>query len=53
MNWVEMFRRFVTRNLKVFAYANNHYGYGAIPRPYHPEILFGIVFDPHRLTKTL
>jgi len=24
-NWVELFRKFVTRNLKVFAYANNHY----------------------------
>jgi uncharacterized protein YecE (DUF72 family) len=28
-NWVEVFRHFVTRNLKVFAYANNHYaGHG-------------------------
>ncbi len=24
-NWVELFRRFISRNLKVFAYANNHY----------------------------
>ncbi|HYL85431.1 MAG TPA: DUF72 domain-containing protein [Candidatus Angelobacter sp.] len=24
-NWVELFRQFVSRNLKVFAYANNHY----------------------------
>jgi uncharacterized protein YecE (DUF72 family) len=24
-NWVEIFRQFVTRNLKVFGYANNHY----------------------------
>ena len=24
-NWVELFREFVSRNLKVFAYANNHY----------------------------
>jgi len=29
VNWVEMFRQFMTRNLKVFAYANNHYaGHG-------------------------
>jgi uncharacterized protein YecE (DUF72 family) len=28
-NWVEVFRQFVSRNLKVFAYANNHYaGHG-------------------------
>lgn len=28
-NWVELFRKFVARNLKVFAYANNHYaGHG-------------------------
>jgi uncharacterized protein YecE (DUF72 family) len=28
-NWVELFRKFVTRNLKVFAYSNNHYaGHG-------------------------
>jgi len=28
-NWVELFRTFVTRNLKIFAYANNHYaGHG-------------------------
>jgi uncharacterized protein YecE (DUF72 family) len=28
-NWVELFRTFVARNLKVFAYANNHYaGHG-------------------------
>jgi len=28
-NWVELFRKFVTRNLKIFAYANNHYaGHG-------------------------
>jgi uncharacterized protein YecE (DUF72 family) len=25
VNWVELFRRFMSRNLKVFAYANNHY----------------------------
>jgi uncharacterized protein YecE (DUF72 family) len=25
MNWVEVFREFVARNLRVFAYANNHY----------------------------
>jgi uncharacterized protein YecE (DUF72 family) len=25
-NWVELFRKFVARNLKIFAYANNHYG---------------------------
>ena len=29
MNWVELFRKFVARNLKIFAYANNHYaGHG-------------------------
>jgi len=28
-NWVELFRQFVFRNLKIFAYANNHYaGHG-------------------------
>jgi uncharacterized protein YecE (DUF72 family) len=28
-NWVKLFHRFVARNLKVFAYANNHYaGHG-------------------------
>jgi uncharacterized protein YecE (DUF72 family) len=28
-NWVELFRKFVGRNLKIFAYANNHYaGHG-------------------------
>ncbi len=28
-NWVEVFRHFVSRNLKVFGYANNHYaGHG-------------------------
>ncbi len=28
-NWAEVFRQFVSRNLKVFAYANNHYaGHG-------------------------
>src|SRR5467141_891662 len=28
-NWVELFRNFVARNLKIFAYANNHYaGHG-------------------------
>ena len=28
-NWVELFRTFVVRNLKIFAYANNHYaGHG-------------------------
>lgn len=28
-NWAELFRQFLSRNLKVFAYANNHYaGYG-------------------------
>ena len=28
-NWVELFRQFVARNLKIFAYANNHYaGHG-------------------------
>jgi uncharacterized protein YecE (DUF72 family) len=28
-NWVELFREFVRRNLKIFAYANNHYaGHG-------------------------
>jgi uncharacterized protein YecE (DUF72 family) len=28
-NWVELFRTFVARNLKIFAYANNHYsGHG-------------------------
>jgi uncharacterized protein YecE (DUF72 family) len=27
--WVELFRMFVARNLKIFAYANNHYaGHG-------------------------
>jgi uncharacterized protein YecE (DUF72 family) len=25
VNWVELFRQFVSRDLKVFAYANNHY----------------------------
>jgi uncharacterized protein YecE (DUF72 family) len=25
-NWAELFRKFVARNLKIFAYANNHYG---------------------------
>ena len=24
VNWVELFRQFVSRNLKVFAYANDH-----------------------------
>jgi len=24
-NWVELFQKFVARNLKIFAYANNHY----------------------------
>src|SRR5437899_1751034 len=29
INWVEVFQQFVSRNLKVFAYANNHYaGHG-------------------------
>jgi uncharacterized protein YecE (DUF72 family) len=28
-NWVELFRQFVSRNLQIFAYANNHYaGHG-------------------------
>ena len=28
-NWIELFRTFVARNLKIFAYANNHYaGHG-------------------------
>jgi uncharacterized protein YecE (DUF72 family) len=28
-NWLELFRKFVARNLKIFAYANNHYsGHG-------------------------
>jgi uncharacterized protein YecE (DUF72 family) len=28
-NWVELFRKFVARNLKIFAYSNNHYsGHG-------------------------
>jgi hypothetical protein len=28
-NWVDVFRTFVARNLRVFAYANNHYaGHG-------------------------
>ena len=28
-NWVGLFRQFVTRGLKIFAYANNHYaGHG-------------------------
>jgi uncharacterized protein YecE (DUF72 family) len=28
-NWVQLFRQFVSRNLKVYAYANNHYaGHG-------------------------
>ena len=28
-NWVALFRTFVARNLKIFAYANNHYaGHG-------------------------
>jgi uncharacterized protein YecE (DUF72 family) len=28
-NWAELFREFVRRNLKIFAYANNHYaGHG-------------------------
>ena len=28
-NWAELFRQFVSRNLKVYAYANNHYaGHG-------------------------
>ena len=28
-NWVKLFRTFVSRNLKIFAYANNHYaGHG-------------------------
>jgi len=28
-NWVGVFRQFVSRNLKVFEYANNHYaGHG-------------------------
>jgi uncharacterized protein YecE (DUF72 family) len=25
-NWVGLFRQFITKNLKVFAFANNHYG---------------------------
>jgi len=25
-NWVELFIKLVGRNLKIFAYANNHYG---------------------------
>lgn len=25
VNWVELFREFMARNLKIFAYANNHY----------------------------
>jgi uncharacterized protein YecE (DUF72 family) len=25
VNWVELFREFVARNLRIFAYANNHY----------------------------
>jgi uncharacterized protein YecE (DUF72 family) len=29
VNWVELFRKFVPKNLKIFAYANNHYaGHG-------------------------
>ena len=29
LEWVEVFRKFVARNLKIFAYANNHYaGHG-------------------------
>ena len=28
-NWAELFRQFVSRNLRVYAYANNHYaGHG-------------------------
>jgi uncharacterized protein YecE (DUF72 family) len=28
-NWAGLFRQFVSRNLKVYAYANNHYaGHG-------------------------
>ena len=28
-NWVGLFRQFISRNLKVYAYANNHYaGHG-------------------------
>jgi uncharacterized protein YecE (DUF72 family) len=25
-NWVEVFMKFFSRNLKIFAFANNHYG---------------------------
>ena len=35
MNWVELFREFVARNLKVFAYENNHSG----TRAGHGEIV--------------
>jgi len=41
VHWAELFRQFVARNLKVFAYANNHYaGHG-------PDTvrLFGKLFD--------
>jgi hypothetical protein len=29
-NWVKLFQQFVAKNLKIFAYANNHYaGHGS------------------------
>jgi hypothetical protein len=30
-NWVRLFRQFVMKSLKVFAYANNHYTPGMVP----------------------
>ncbi len=43
-NWVELFRKFVARNLKVFAYANNHYaGHGPATLK-----LFQQLWDNHR-----
>jgi uncharacterized protein YecE (DUF72 family) len=44
MNWVELFRKFVARNLKMFAYANNHYaGHGPATVK-----LFQQLWDNHR-----
>jgi uncharacterized protein YecE (DUF72 family) len=43
INWIALFRQFLSRDLKVFAYANNHYagnGPGTIK-------LFWSLFEPH------
>jgi len=39
-NWVEIFREFVAKKMKIFAYANNHYaGHG----PATVKTLWGLV----------